>query len=62
MGDFHITELQRALTEQYFGIVTYRIDNEACTSEVAFAFVDLLEQRQVRVKLSNSGYEVRSSI
>ena len=58
MGDFYITELQKALAEQQFGIVTYCVDDTVCTSQVAFAHIDLLERRQVRVKLSNAGYTV----
>lgn len=62
MDEFYRTELERALSEQLFGIVAYRVDNEACTNHVAFAVVDLLEQQQIRVKLSTSGYEVSDGL
>jgi hypothetical protein len=58
MDEFYRTELHRALSEQRYGIVSYLIDNEACTSHVAFALINLLEQRQIRVQLSSRGYEV----
>ena len=60
MDGFYRTELDRALSEQHYGIVSYLIDNEACTGHVAFATVYLLEQRQIRVQLSSRGYEVSS--
>ncbi|KAF8532105.1 hypothetical protein JB92DRAFT_2844471 [Gautieria morchelliformis] len=57
MDDFYRAELEKALSEQHYGIVDYRVDHEACTTQAAFALVDLLEQRQIRVKLSSRGYE-----
>lgn len=58
MDEFYRTELARALAEQYYGIIAYHIDQEACTKHAAFAVVDLLEQQQLRVELSNQGYQV----
>ena len=60
MDGFYRTELDRALSEQHYGIVSYLIDNEACTGHFAFATVYLLEQQQIRVQLSSRGYEVSS--
>lgn len=58
MDSFYRAELEKAPSEQHYGIVDYRVDHEACTSQAAFALVDLLEQRQICVKLSSRGYEV----
>lgn len=62
MDEFYRTELEKALSEQSYGIVAYRIDHEACTEHAAFAVVDLLEEQQLRVELSNRGYQVSLNI
>ncbi|KAF8512862.1 hypothetical protein BU17DRAFT_69053 [Hysterangium stoloniferum] len=57
MDNFHKTELAKALSEVHYGIVAFRIDEAACNPGVAVALVDLMEQRQIRVELSNRGYK-----
>lgn len=54
---FYFTELNKALSEQAFGLA--RFDVQSSTPHEATASVTLLEGRAIRITLSARGYKVR---
>lgn len=58
MSYFSKSELTRALSEVKYGIIAYRVLEDLCDAHQAVSEVELLEKRQIEVKLTARGYEV----
>ncbi|KAF4577352.1 hypothetical protein EYR40_009289 [Pleurotus pulmonarius] len=57
---FAADELSRALTEQSFGITSYRLETSASTL-LASAVVTLLEGKTIRITLTSQGYHIENA-
>lgn len=58
MSYFSKSELIRALSEVKYGIIAFRVLEDSCDAHQAVSEVELLERRQIGVKLTARGYEV----
>lgn len=58
MSSFSKPELIRALSEVEYGIIAYRVVEDLCDAHQAVSEVELLEKRQIKVKLTARGYEI----
>lgn len=61
LASFYRDELDRALSEQSFGLLGYEISGQ-CSAQEAAAVVTLLEGTSIRVHLNIRGYQVRSIV